>query len=498
MKIRLQHRLVAGLKSRTAFFALMAGLLAVTADLAAQRGNPKVQFEGRSIDDMIGDFMEQHQIPGMTLAIVQAPYIPRAVGYGVSDAEKRLLASPKTLWNVGQMTQAYTAVAIMQLVEAGTLSLDEGIGKHVASAPREWQAITVRQLLGHASGLSDYTKQPAFKADSVYTPAQIVDLVKDKPLAFTPGTRVAASATNFFLLGLVVEHASGMPYDAFVMKHQIEKLGLKNTVFASGFSRIEREAVEKNGFRHRDFLRHRPFIDPSEVATGYTVKDGVLAGAARNSQSAWYGNGSIYASAEDISLWDVGLAGELLVSKKEHRDILYRGVALADGTVVPGNAGWRFPAHKGLMDIKGNVPGFSCYLSRFTDPSELLCVTLCANKDGVDLAELARRVAGAFDRKLGPPAAARGLYALESAYSAAATAERFGHALDAGGVRFAASENGEGGMKIFEVRHGPGAPVQVRVWTETDGTVWIAHQPVSDQAATAALSAAFARATGPY
>ena len=94
----------------------------------AERGNPMVEFEGQTIDAMIGAFMKEHRIPGMTLAIVQAPYIPRVVGYGVSDVEKGLLASPKTLWNVGQMTQAYTAVAIMQLVEAEKMTLDDPVG----------------------------------------------------------------------------------------------------------------------------------------------------------------------------------------------------------------------------------------------------------------------------------------------------------------------------------------------------------------------------------
>ena len=84
---------------------------------SAQRGNPAVQFEGQTIDEMVAAFMKEHRIPGMTLAIVQAPYIPRVVGYGVSDVEKGLLASPRTLWNVGQITQGYTAVAIMQLIE---------------------------------------------------------------------------------------------------------------------------------------------------------------------------------------------------------------------------------------------------------------------------------------------------------------------------------------------------------------------------------------------
>ncbi|MEZ0276996.1 MAG: serine hydrolase, partial [Roseimicrobium sp.] len=93
---------------------LVLGLLIVTSLQPAQgqRGNPRVQFEGETIDEMIEQFMAEHQIPGMTLAIVQAPYIPRVVGYGMSDVERGLLASPNTLWSVGQMTRAFTAVAI--------------------------------------------------------------------------------------------------------------------------------------------------------------------------------------------------------------------------------------------------------------------------------------------------------------------------------------------------------------------------------------------------
>jgi CubicO group peptidase (beta-lactamase class C family) len=121
----------------------------------AQRGNPQTSFWGQTPDQMIAEFMQEHQISGMTLAIVQAPYIPRVVGYGVSDKERGLLASPNTLWMVGEMTQAYTAVAIMQLVEAGKLTVDARVGDVLPGLPPDWQALTVRQLLGHASGLPD-------------------------------------------------------------------------------------------------------------------------------------------------------------------------------------------------------------------------------------------------------------------------------------------------------------------------------------------------------
>ena len=75
------------------------------------RGNVHVAYQGKAIDQMIYEFMEEQGIPGMTLAIVQAPYIPRVVGYGVTDFEKGNLAAAKTLWPIGPISQGFTAVA---------------------------------------------------------------------------------------------------------------------------------------------------------------------------------------------------------------------------------------------------------------------------------------------------------------------------------------------------------------------------------------------------
>lgn len=511
-------------------------MLCASRSSVAERGNPRVEFEGETIDAMIADFMEEQRIPGMTLAIVQAPYIPRVVGYGVSDVEKGLLATPKTLWNVGQMTQAYTAVAIMQLVEAGKLSLDDSVGKHVAGLPAVWRAITVRQLMAHASGLPDYMKQAGFEPTREYTPAEVIALVAQTPLAFQPGTAVANSATDFYLLGLVVEAASGMSYEAFVTKNQIERLGLKNTVFASDLPRVKQEAVEANGFKHKEFLRERAYIDPTEMATGYAERLGKLTPLQRNAQSALFANGAVLASAEDISLWDMGLAGELLVSKKENRDFLYAPVKLANGAKVPAHCGWRFPGHRGLMDIQGNVPGFSCYLSRFTDKSELLCVTLCANKEGVDLSGLARRIAGAFIRTLGPPVGPRVMTCRESCYPVAETVDRLEALLKAQGidvsarVDHAAAARAKGlelpptevlifgnpavGTQLMQSQRSVALdlPLRIVVWEEPDGTVWAGYHDVAGLAARhgigdreqvveamqAGLEAMLRQATAPY
>lgn len=501
---------------------------------SAQRGNPSVQFEGQTIDQMVAEFMKQHRIPGMTLAIVQAPYISRVVGYGVADVEKGLLASPKTLWHVGQMTQGYTAVAIMQLVEMGKLSLDDSVGKLIPKAPASWRDVTVRQLMAHVSGLPDYTKQANFRPDHDYPPDEVIALVKDTPLVFRPGTRVANSATDFFLLGLIIERVSGMSYEAFVTRNQIERLGLKNTFFAGGLSSVKSEAGAAGGFKHQKFLRERAYIDPTEPATGYAEKDGKLMPVRRISRGAWYANGALLASAEDISLWDIGLAGSLLVSKKQSRDLLYRGVKLDDGTLVPAHCGWRFQGRPGVMDIRGNVPGFSCYLSRLT--VDLVCVTLCANKEGVDLTELSRRIAGAFDRKLGPPAGTKEMNCLESCYPVATTADRLAEFLKTKGIEIAARIDHAAAAKKkgLELRptqtlifgnpavgtllmiSRPGValdlPLRVAVWQEADGTVWVGYHDIADLARqhgitnraaiiekmSAGLNAALDYATTPY
>ena len=475
--------------TRLSAVVLAAALLLVpSSPVSAQRGNPLVQFDGQSIDQMIAAFMAERQIPGVTLAIVQAPYISRVTGYGVSDTGTRRLASPKTLWNVGQMARAYTAVAITQLVEAGKLTIDDPVGKHVTSLPAAWQPVTIRQLMAHASGLPDYTAQPGFDRARTYTRPQLLALVRDVPVAFAPGAQVAASATDFLLLGQVVEHASGMSYEAYVTRNQIERLHLKNTVFAPALPSVKQESLDAPGAKHKAFLAERPFIDPTEAAVGYTTSNGALAPVRPAADVAWFGHGAIFASAEDISLWDIGLAGGLLVSAKEHRDVLYN-----PSRGIPANAGWRFPTHKGLMDIEGNVPGYSCYLARFTDPGELLCVTLCGNRDGIDFADLGRRIAGAFDPKLGPPLGVTKT-SRESTYSVAGTLERLSSFLKQKGATVSAASAGD---RLTVRLSGAVRDVTLRVWQHTDGTVWAGYDAL-EASSRPAIEAAVKYATAPY
>ncbi|WP_239005244.1 serine hydrolase [Legionella sp. MW5194] len=398
----------------------------MTSTLAGSgRGDFHVLYQGQSVDDLIIQYMAEHNIPGMSLAIVQAPYITRVVGYGLANTDSKRLVATHSVFPIGQMTNAYTAVAIMQLKEMGKLQLDDALSNHLKDIPSSWQGITLRQLITHSSGLPDYRESPGFDYSKDYTPSQWLELIKNTPILFKPGTQSRASATNNYLLGLVIEKASGMTYQEFVSKNQIERMSLKHTFFVGDEKTIDNEVKDdKAGFKHQQFLKNRVYINPIEPVTGYEQTEQKLSPSKPLSWTATFADSGIIASAEDISLWDIGLAGGILVQDPADREFLYHPVTV-NGQTIPGNAGWLFPGHPGFMEIKGHLPGYSSFLSRFTAPTELVCVTLLANKGGLaDLDILGRKIAGAFDYNLAAPVGAVWSETLQSPYSVSETMNR--------------------------------------------------------------------------
>ncbi|WP_058535838.1 serine hydrolase [Legionella saoudiensis] len=389
----------------------------------SSRGDFRTIYQGKSVDDLVIEYMEQHAIPGMSLAIVQAPYITRVVGYGLADVQSKRLVSTRTLFNIGQISTAFTAVAIMQLQEEEKLNLDDSIMAYLPSfAPPSWGKTSIRHLITHSSGIPDYTACEHFSYHKPYSATEIINFISEQPLLFSSGTAAQISASNFYLLGLIVEKASGMSYEAYVTKNQIERMGLKHTFFINSLSSVENETG--NGtipFKHSEFLNNPILVNPTEHAVGHSKEQ---ASVPEISWTSSYANSGILASSEDISIWDIGLAGGILVKNAANRAFLYQSPIL-NNQKITGNAGWSFPGHSGLMHIKGNIPGFSAFLSRFTAANELVCVTLLANKENLaDLDILARKIAAAFDIKLAAMDGGLTAETLQSPYSVPQTIER--------------------------------------------------------------------------
>lgn len=471
------------------------------------RGDAQVAYQGKSIDQMIYEFMAEEGIPGMTLAIVQAPYIPRVVGYGTTNIENGDLASVKTLWPIGPISQGYAAVAAMQLYEKGKLELKAPISKYLKEIPTAWKEITVFELMQHSTGIADYRAQEGFDASKAYTPAQLIATVANIPLAFKNGTDVKQSATNFLLLTEVIEATSKMSYNDFVKKNQIDYIGLTETYFGVDLPKVKQEEVAV-GKVHELFKHDKLYINAAETTVGYQDKGDQLVKVAPLSGSTMKGFSDIWSSAEDVSHWDIALAGSILIAKPENRALIYAPTKLTNGKTVPAMAGWQFYNHKGLMDIKGSSPGHSAFLSRFTDASELVCVTLLANKEGVDLTNLARRVAAAFDSgKMGTGTNNDQLYTYESQFSVAETMSKLEHNIKAMNIPiFAKFDHGKNaeevgldllpnqvivfgapkvGTKLMQDNPSISIelPLKISVWQDQKGSVWLTFPQLEKMAA---------------
>jgi len=78
-------------------------------------------------------------------------------GYGFADLEQQVGASPSTLYQIGSITKQFAAAAVMRLVEAGRINLDDSISGYISGLPTDWRRVSVRQLLNHTSGIPSMT-----------------------------------------------------------------------------------------------------------------------------------------------------------------------------------------------------------------------------------------------------------------------------------------------------------------------------------------------------
>ena len=268
-----------------------------------------------SLDALLTDLAKKDLFSGaVEVARAGKPVFRRA--FGLASREWNVPNRPDTLFNVGSIDKSFTQAAIQLLVKDEKLSLDDTVSKALpdyrgAGADR----ITLRQLLNHTSGMGDI-----FGANWMKTPRNRLRSLEDyrvlfenEPLRFEPGARREYSNAGFVLLGLVVEKASGRPYDAFVKERVFDPVGMKST----GFS--ESDAIVPNR------------------ATGYTRRgpDGPLPAPHANihqlpGKPSSAGGGE--SSVDDLVLWGEALRKDALGLGKPRPE---GGIGIAGG--LPGS-----------------------------------------------------------------------------------------------------------------------------------------------------------------
>jgi CubicO group peptidase (beta-lactamase class C family) len=163
-------------------------------------------------DEYVHREMQQHRIPGLSLAVIQTNQVVKQAAYGLANVELRVATTPDTAFEIGSLTKQFTAACILLLVQDGKLSLDEKIGSHLSWTPQSWSNITVRHLLTHTSGIKSYTGLDGFELRRHLTQDQFIHAIAAYPLEFQPGDAWKYCNTGYNLLGFIIENVGKMDY----------------------------------------------------------------------------------------------------------------------------------------------------------------------------------------------------------------------------------------------------------------------------------------------
>ena len=288
------------------------------------------------IDAKIEVELRRTGTPGAALVVVRDGRIVHARGYGLADVEARRAADASTVWPIASMTKVLTAIAAMQLVEAGQVSLETSVATYLKGlrVPDEYdRPILVADLLRHTSGLDELPGRRVARAQDIQPMREFLSnhLVQYRP----PGSLTSYSSYGMSLAGLLVEELGGMSYAEYVRTRIFRPLGMND-------SWIMTKAGDERG-----------------VAAPYEIDDG----QAQRMDYEWYSTAPVASAVS--SAMDMG---RLLVALTEHR-ILSRptlhAMTTTQATLHAEVPGWGYGFQldsvngRGVAEHGGDIGGFA-------------------------------------------------------------------------------------------------------------------------------------------
>lgn len=279
--------------------------------------------------------------------------------FGMADLELNVPMQPEMVFRIGSITKQFTAIAILQLMEQGKLSLQDEITKFIPDYPMNGHSITIEHLLTHTSGIKSYTDVPEFQKymRTDMKPEEVIDLIKSNPMEFAPGTKWKYNNSGFFLLGYIIEKVSGQTYQEYLQENFFTPLGMTSSCYGDDSKIIK--------------LR----------ASGYQPGSEGPVNADYMSMYLPYAAGSVMSTVDDLYKWHRAVHSYMLV-EKETLEMAHTPYRLSDGKSTGYGYGWFLSHLQGSPTIEhgGGINGYltnSVYL-----PDEDVFVALFSNNNG--------------------------------------------------------------------------------------------------------------------
>jgi CubicO group peptidase (beta-lactamase class C family) len=304
---------------------------------------------GARVDRYLAPYVRGRNFTGAVL-IAEGGRVLVDRAYGDADYGLGVANTTQTRFHIASVSKAFTAAAVLMLEKQGKLKTSDKVSVYVPDFPHG-DEISLLNLLTHTSGITNVNDLPEYERAQRFpqTPASLVELFKDKPLDFSPGTRYAYSNSNYNLLALIIERVSKQTYSEFLRERIFAPLGLKNTgddnkageIIAGSASGFEPAGVDQ--------MRRAPYLD----------------------WSAKTGNGSLYSTTGDL-LKFVSAYADGRVAPQEALERVW--------AEKPGNNyGWFVRRRNDELAIgtNGRSPGFTSSVEYY--PSRKLTVIVLSN-----------------------------------------------------------------------------------------------------------------------
>lgn len=303
--------------------------------VAAQSGQP----DARRLDSLAGAGVLANRVVGLVAAVVKGNDTLLMKAYGKADVEWDVPMTTDAMFEVGSVAKQFTAAAILQLHDAGKLSLDDEITKWLPNLDARGNQVTLRRMLSHTSGINHFSEPREFEVN-LFIPGVPRDSanrhLKLDPFQFPTGQAQAYNNSAFWLLGLVVEKASGMRYEDYVQNKIFEPLGMKRSMYCNSSANVPRRAH------------------------GYGLVNGVIRRAPMVQYGWVFAPGAICSTAGDLVTWLKALHGGTVLSPKSYAEMT-TAATLEDGTKLQYGLGIKVGEdYRGLKYIGhgGTAPGF--------------------------------------------------------------------------------------------------------------------------------------------
>jgi CubicO group peptidase (beta-lactamase class C family) len=329
----------------------------ISFDLAAQKVNTKLLTA--EYDRMLSEKFKPGETGCAALVAMNGKIIYRKA-FGMANLELNVPMQPDMVFRIGSITKQFTAVAILQLMEQGKLSLQDEITKYIPDYPTHGYKITIEHLLTHTSGIKSYTNVSDFQkyVRQDMKPEEAINTFRNQPMEFAPGTKWNYNNSGYFLLGYIIEKVSGKTYQEYLDENIFKPAGMTGSCYGNDTKIIKNRASGyqpgKDGVQNADFL----------------------------SMLIPYSAGAIQSTVEDLFKWNQAVHSYKLVSK-ESLDKAFTEYKLANGKGTGYGYGWFLSQLQGSNTIEhgGGINGFLTNAIYF--PDEDLFVALFSNNTAI-------------------------------------------------------------------------------------------------------------------